>query len=45
MLTIITTAKEVMSLSEFVCLLAGLRQNYSADFTKFGKTAHWPQKI
>jgi len=31
--------------STFVCLLAGLRKNYSTDFTKFGeKISHGPRK-
>ena len=31
---IITSAKEVMFSSAFVCLLAGLHENYSDDFQK-----------
>ena len=38
---LVTSAKEVMFLMEFVCLLAGLHENYSTSFTTFGeKVAH-----
>jgi len=42
---IFTSAKEVVFIGVLVCLLAGLRKNYSTDFQKFGvKVAHGPRK-
>jgi len=42
---IFTSAKEVVFIGALVCLLAGLRKNYSTDFQKFGvKVAHGPRK-
>ena len=42
---IITSAKKAMFLSAFVCLLGGLRKNYSIVFPKVcGKVAHGTRK-